>query len=120
VTDQSQLPVGEVNRQALDASLEMVAMRVASHAGGIEVVGLSDDGALELRFTGMCAGCPYRPLTMAVTIRPALLAVKGITQVVADGARVSEEAAARLSSYMAEGRRDRSVPDAGPTTFQHA
>lgn len=91
-----------VDRQALDDHLKMVGQRIATHAGGIEVVELSDDGVLRLRFTGMCTGCPYRPLTMAATIRPALLSVNGITRVDAAGSRVSAEAESRFAGYLAK------------------
>ena len=73
---------------------------MSAHAGGVEIADVADDGAVRLRFTGMCAGCAFRPLTMEGTIRPAVSAVPGVTSVHADGARISDEAAERLRSRL--------------------
>jgi Fe-S cluster biogenesis protein NfuA len=88
-----------VDRTALDARLEQILAVMASHAGGVELVDTDARGAVRLRFTGMCAGCRLRPLTLRATIEPALLAVPGVTAVEADGGRISAEAAARLQRY---------------------
>lgn len=77
-----------------------VGAALASHAGGLELAGVGEDGAVTVRFTGMCTGCPYRPLTMAATVRPALLAVGGVTDVQAVGSRISAEAQRRLAGYL--------------------
>ena len=69
-----------------------------SHAGEIELVDASADGHVTVRYTGMCAGCDYRPLTMAGTVEPALLDLPGVRRVTATGSRVSEEALARIRS----------------------
>jgi Fe-S cluster biogenesis protein NfuA len=90
----------DIDHQELDDRLQVLSNLIATHAGGVEVVDLSEDGTLHLRFTGMCQGCPYRPLTMAATIRPSLLAVDGITGVVAAGSRISEEAESRLAAVL--------------------
>ena len=89
-----------IDHQALDDRLQALSNLIATHAGGVEVADLSEDGTLRLRFTGMCQGCPYRPLTMAATIRPALLAIGGITNVVAAGSRISDEAENRLAEFL--------------------
>jgi Fe-S cluster biogenesis protein NfuA len=72
------------------------------HAGAIELLGVSAGGVVRVRFTGMCQGCPFRPLTMHGTIIPALIAVPGVTKVLADGARISDEAAARLAKMVVD------------------
>ncbi|MGH7903134.1 MAG: NifU family protein [Candidatus Dormibacteraceae bacterium] len=84
----------------LDSALAELNSRLRAHAGGIEVLGVSLAGDVRLRFTGMCTGCPHKPLTMAATIRPVLLALEGLTRVEAEGARISAEAAARLGAAM--------------------
>jgi Fe-S cluster biogenesis protein NfuA len=68
-----------------------------AHAGGVELVEI-ERGVVRLRFTGMCTGCPLRPLTTASTIRPALLALEGIDAVEVEGSRISAEAEARLAA----------------------
>ena len=72
-----------------------------AHAGGLELVDLSDGGVARIRFSGMCTGCPLKPLTLEATIRPHLIGVGGVTDVVAEGARLSEEASERLRSQLA-------------------
>ena len=86
--------------EQLAARLEEVRALMSAHAGAVELIDLSPRGEVRLRFTGMCAGCPYRPLTMEGTIRPALASVPGVTAVDADGARVSDEALARMRRYL--------------------
>ena len=89
-----------IDHQALNDRLKALSNLISTHAGGVEMVDLSEDGTLRLRFTGMCQGCPYRPLTMAATIRPALIAIDGITRVVAAGSRISDEAENRLAEFL--------------------
>jgi Fe-S cluster biogenesis protein NfuA len=73
-----------------------VDTRMKGHAGGVELVGTAADGVVELRFTGMCQGCFARPNTFEALIRPRLMRVSGVTDVCASGARLSDEATARL------------------------
>jgi Fe-S cluster biogenesis protein NfuA len=80
----------------LERAVEEINVMMASHAGHLVLSSVSEDGRVELRFDAMCAGCPYRPATMAATIRPRLLAVPGVTDVVAAGTRISEHAARRM------------------------
>jgi Fe-S cluster biogenesis protein NfuA len=94
-----------VSRQPLDRAvlqqrIDDVCRVMSAHAGAIELLDVSPLGAVRVRFTGMCAGCWFRPLTMRGTIEPALSAVPGVTAVTADGARISEEAAERLRRYL--------------------
>ena len=83
--------------------LEELRPALAAHAGGIELVEV-DGGVARIRFTGMCTGCHLRPLTTASTIRPALLALDGITAVEVEGCRISAEAEVRLAAAFARGR----------------
>ena len=82
---------------AVLACLDRLRPVLDAHAGGIELVEV-DGGTVRLRFTGMCSGCHLRPVTTASTIRPALLAVAGVTAVEIEGSRVSAEAEARLAA----------------------
>jgi Fe-S cluster biogenesis protein NfuA len=90
-----------VDRAAVERRVEEISRVMAVHAGAIELLDVAQDGAVRVRFTGMCQGCPMRPLTMLGTIEPALMAVPGITTVSADGARVSTEAAERMRTLYA-------------------
>ena len=62
---------------------------------------VAGDGRVAVRFTGMCTGCPMRPLTTAATVRPVLLELDGVTAVSVEGSRISEEAELRLASALA-------------------
>jgi Fe-S cluster biogenesis protein NfuA len=89
-----------VDATLLGIRIEEVRAVMSAHAGAVELIDVSPWGGVRLRFTGMCAGCPYRPLTMEGTIRPALESVPGVTAVEARGARVSEEALARMRRHL--------------------
>lgn len=78
--------------------VEEISRVLRAHAGGIELEMLDDVGRVRVRFTGMCTGCLFRPVTLATTIRPALLGVDGVTSVEAVGVRVSEHATRRLAA----------------------
>jgi Fe-S cluster biogenesis protein NfuA len=88
-------------RAAVERRLAEIAPALRAHAGGVELTDVSDDGVVALRFTGMCTGCPFRPLTTAATLRPALLSVPGVRALSVPGARISEEAEERLARYLA-------------------
>ena len=87
-------------RSAVLARIEELRPALDAHAGGVELVAV-EDGVVRLRFTGMCTGCPLRPLTTASTIQPALLELEGVEVVEVEGARISAEAQARLAAAFA-------------------
>jgi Fe-S cluster biogenesis protein NfuA len=86
-------------RRRVEQRISELGPVLDAHAGGVELLDVSQEGKVTLRFTGMCTGCQFRPLTVAGTLRPALLAVPGVTQVAAEGARISAEAEDRLAYY---------------------
>lgn len=88
----------------LSRTLDELRDLLAVHAGGIELVELTPDGTARLRYTGMCTGCAYRPLTTAATVRPFLLAADGVRAVEIAGSRISQEAEARLADSLARFR----------------
>jgi Fe-S cluster biogenesis protein NfuA len=85
--------------------LDDVSRLMNAHAGGLELIDLDDNGGVTVKFTGMCVGCPFRPMTMAGTIRPALLAIEGVESVRATGSRISEEAEERLAAALSDSPR---------------
>ncbi len=90
-----------------EARVRTAAQRVTtlfrSHGGSVEVARTDAAGAVEVRFGGMCSGCPSQALCLEHTVRPRLLAVPGVTAVTATGARVSDEAAARVRTFVRGG-----------------
>jgi Fe-S cluster biogenesis protein NfuA len=85
----------------LEQRLEDLQRILAAHAGGIELVELTSAGTARLRYTGMCTGCMYRPLTTAATVRPFVLAADEVSAVEIEGSRISQEAEARLAEALA-------------------
>ena len=75
--------------------IDELGVVLGAHAGGIDLVEIVG-GVARVRYTGMCTGCPLRPLTTASTVRPALLELDGIESVEVEGSRISAEAEARL------------------------
>jgi Fe-S cluster biogenesis protein NfuA len=91
--------VSQVDQAALAEAMHLLSRLTAAHAGGVELAEVSDQGVVRVRWTGACTGCPFRPMTMAGTLKPVLLRVDGVRGVEAQGSRVSEEAEARLAYY---------------------
>jgi Fe-S cluster biogenesis protein NfuA len=92
--------------RAVESRLRAVRRQLASHGGGVDLVGVSGEGVVQLRFTGMCAACLLKPLTMTSVIRPAFACVDGVTDVTAPGTRLSAVAMSRLTN---------AVPHANPS-----
>jgi Fe-S cluster biogenesis protein NfuA len=86
-----------IDREALSRHLDDVNALLSTHAGAVEILDVSAGGVVSLRFTGKCTGCELKALTLAASVRPSLMAVDGVTEVVATGACVSEEATRRIS-----------------------
>jgi Fe-S cluster biogenesis protein NfuA len=55
-------------------ALEGVRPYLGSHAGGVELLGLDDDGAVRIRLQGSCRGCPSSTVTVKLAIERAILA----------------------------------------------
>ena len=87
---------------AVLARLEELGPILGAHAGGVELVE-AEGGVVRIRYTGMCTGCPLRPLTTVSTVRPALLELDGIESVEIEGSRISAEAEARLAAAFSKG-----------------
>lgn len=83
----------------LTDELARVNLRLRAHGGGIDLIHVSEAGVVDLRFTGMCSGCPYKALTWNGTVRAILSQVPGVSALTAPGVRISEEAEARLIAY---------------------
>lgn len=71
-----------MRKEILDA-LEIVRKSLRLHNGGIELVGLDEEtGVVTLEFTGACAGCGLKDITMKKGIEVVLCErVPGITKI---------------------------------------
>lgn len=58
----------------ISQALDSVRPYLGSHAGGVEVIGVDDEGVLQLRLQGSCDGCSSSSETVRVAIENAVLA----------------------------------------------
>jgi Fe-S cluster biogenesis protein NfuA/nitrite reductase/ring-hydroxylating ferredoxin subunit len=57
----------------IQQALDRVRPYLGSHAGGIDYLGLDDDGVVRLRLQGSCDGCPGSTATVRLTVEQAVL-----------------------------------------------
>ncbi len=69
------------------------------HGGDCELVSVAD-GVVTLRFTMACTACKLRPMTLLAGIRPRLLDIDGVSDVVAVGVGVSHAAIRRADQLV--------------------
>ena len=74
-----------------------VRMFINSHAGDVKVVNISEEGDVELAFSGACGKCPALSSTFAIRVLPAVRSVPGVRHVSADNIHVSEAALERVA-----------------------
>jgi Fe-S cluster biogenesis protein NfuA len=91
-----------IERASVQARVDEVSRLLNTHGGGLELESVDADGTVHVRFTGMCTGCAFRPVTMVGTVRPALDEVAGVAGVEAAGSRISAEAETRLAAALAD------------------
>ena len=66
----------------VDKALDEIRPYIHSHAGDVNIVGVSDEGVVKLQMVGTCHGCPMSMLTLRLGIERILMEkVEGITQV---------------------------------------
>ncbi|MFM0277749.1 NifU family protein [Paraburkholderia sediminicola] len=94
-----------IDREKLDRVINLVSRLIRSHGGGIELTGVTEEGTVSVRFTGMCTGCELKPITAVTAIRPALMEVDGVTDVQVAGVCLSAE----LKTKLAQGQ-DSAMP----------
>jgi Fe-S cluster biogenesis protein NfuA len=75
----------------IQRALDGVRPYLGSHAGGVEYLGVTDDGVAHLRLEGSCHGCPSSTVTVRLAIQGAIEeAAPEVSDVVVEG--VSEPA----------------------------
>lgn len=57
----------------IERALEEVRPYLGSHAGGVEYLGLDEEGVARLRLEGSCSGCPSSTVTVRMAIEKAIL-----------------------------------------------
>ena len=70
----------------IQQALDRVRPYLGSHAGGVEYLGVDDDGIARLRLEGSCHGCPSSTVTVQLAIQGAIEeAAPEVTEVVVEG-----------------------------------
>jgi Fe-S cluster biogenesis protein NfuA len=95
--------MGDLDPTAIEQRVRLVSYLLAAHGGRIEVLSVTPEGTVRLRFGGFCTACPLKPVTLAAVVRPALADLDGVTAVEAVGARLSKEAEFQLTSLLERG-----------------
>jgi Fe-S cluster biogenesis protein NfuA len=71
-------------REQVTRVLDLIRPAVQSDGGDLELVDVSDDGIVTVRFHGACVGCPSSSMTLRSGIEQNLkIRVPGVTDVVA-------------------------------------
>lgn len=97
----------------VNGALERVRPYLGSHAGGVELLGVDDEGVVHLRLQGSCDGCPSSALTVTSAIEDAiLLAAPDVVAVEAEGMVESSPALLQITPFRA--RDEGTSPTAGP------
>lgn len=72
----------KVNRELLDATLEVIRQSLQADGGDVVLVNCDDDGVVTLEMQGACAGCPMSSYDMSEGIERILREhVPGVTRV---------------------------------------
>ena len=70
----------------IQRALDQVRPYLGSHAGGVQYLGVSEDGVARLRLEGTCHGCPSSTVTVRLAIEGAVQdAAPEVTEVVVEG-----------------------------------
>lgn len=78
----------------VNTALDKVRPYLGSHAGGVEFLGITEEGVVQLRLQGTCDGCPSSLLTVKTAIESAIQdAAPEVTGVEVEGVADPAEAA---------------------------
>lgn len=58
--------------ERVNAALDKVRPYLGSHAGGVEFLGITEEGIVQLRLQGTCDGCPSSLMTVKMAIETAI------------------------------------------------
>jgi Fe-S cluster biogenesis protein NfuA/nitrite reductase/ring-hydroxylating ferredoxin subunit len=115
----------------IQQALDKVRPYLGSHAGGVEFLGVDENGVAQLRLEGNCHGCPSSTLTVKMAIEGALLdaapeitgvEVAGVTEPAPAGPKLLQVGVGPPTGWVAPsgGGIDKtawtSLPDIGPPT----
>jgi Fe-S cluster biogenesis protein NfuA len=103
----------------IQRALDSVRPYLGSHAGGVQYLGVGEDGVARLRLEGSCHGCPSSTVTVQLAIEGAVQdAAPEVTEVVVEGMTTPPEPPL-LQIGPRPGAATAVRPGAGPPDSQH-
>ncbi len=65
--------MSKISKEKVENALASVRPYLVADGGDVELVGINDDGIVEVRLTGACVGCPMSQMTLRAGIERALM-----------------------------------------------
>lgn len=65
--------MSKISKEKVEIALESVRPYLVADGGDVELVGINDEGIVEVRLTGACVGCPMSQMTLRAGIERALM-----------------------------------------------
>ena len=59
-------------REKVEGVLDKIRPSLINDGGNVELVNVDDEGKVEVRLTGSCAGCPFSTMTLKMGIEQIL------------------------------------------------
>ncbi len=89
-----------VDFDAAIEALDRIRPFILGHGGDAEIVGISDQGVVEVTFHGACQACPNVAMTFVGPVRTALMQVKGVSEVNSANVHAGPRALARMARLL--------------------
>lgn len=61
-----------MERDKIEVVLDKIRPALVADGGNVELVNVNDEGVVEVKLTGACAGCPMSTMTLKMGIEQAL------------------------------------------------
>jgi Fe-S cluster biogenesis protein NfuA len=65
--------MSKISKEKVEDALKSVRPYLKADGGDVELVGINDEGIVEVRLTGACVGCPMSQMTLRAGIERALM-----------------------------------------------
>ena len=71
-------------KEEVERAIEEIRPHLAADGGDVELVEITDDGIVKVRFKGACAGCPMKQFTLQTGVGKVIMErVPQVKQVIA-------------------------------------
>jgi Fe-S cluster biogenesis protein NfuA len=72
-----------IDKKSVEEVLELIRPALQADGGDVQLVGVSEDGVVEVELQGACKGCPMSQLTLANSVERVLKdRIPGVSKVV--------------------------------------